>query len=125
MVEGTFVGADKPVVKATIAWNQAVQSPNFVLDTGFTGDLVVPRQIAIDLGLKTDSVTNVSLAGSALVPKSSASAYAVMEGKTLLVTVIVIEKGWPLLGISFMEKFGYTAVVDCKNKKVALHAPIN
>jgi predicted aspartyl protease len=120
MIEGTFVGSDKPVVKAIVAWGQAIQAPNFVLDTGFTGDLVVSKQIATDLGLSIDGVMKVSLAGSSLIEKPTASAIAVMEGQRLLVTAIIIEEGWPLLGISFMEKFGYKAIVDCKNKKVRL-----
>lgn len=42
-----------------------------------------------------------------------------MEGETLYVTAILV-KGKPLLGISFMQKFKYKAIVDCKNLKVAL-----
>jgi predicted aspartyl protease len=41
MVEGKFIDGDKPMVPAVIAWNQGVQTPSFVLDTGFTGDIAV------------------------------------------------------------------------------------
>jgi hypothetical protein len=44
-----------------------------------------------------------------------------MEGKQLYVTVIIAD-GWPLLEVSFSKKFGYVALVDCKNKAVTLEA---
>jgi hypothetical protein len=42
-----------------------------------------------------------------------------MEGNKTYITVLVSE-GMPLLGISFMEKFGYAAIIDCKKKTVVL-----
>ena len=119
MVEGTFVESDKPTVPAVIAWNQAVQTPFFILDTGFTGDLVVTPEVAKDLGLQVDGISPVQIAGDKIVNLRTATAIAVMEGSQLLVTVFISE-GWPLLGISFMQKFNYQAVVDCKNKRVRL-----
>lgn len=120
MVEGIFIDSDKPTVRAVIAWEQAVQNPYFILDTGFTGDLVVTNDVAKDLGLEISGVTKANLAGNKGVEVPTATALAIMEGRSLYVTVFVIPEGWPLLGISFMEKFGYKAIVDCKNKKVRL-----
>jgi predicted aspartyl protease len=119
MVEGTFVDSDKPMIPAIIAWNQAVQTPFFILDTGFTGDLVVTSEVAVDLGLRVDVITPVQVAGDKIVNLRTATAIAVMEGQQLFVTVFISD-GWPLLGISFMQKFNYQAVVDCKNKRVKL-----
>jgi predicted aspartyl protease len=119
-VIGEFIDADKPIVLATVAWNDAIQKSPFILDTGFTGDLVVTRKIAAELGITADAVMPVNLAGNRNTPTPYGVAIAVMEGKNFLVTVFVIEEGWPLLGISFMEKFGYCAEVDCKNKTVRL-----
>jgi predicted aspartyl protease len=118
-IEGTFVESDKPMVPASVAWNQAVQTPHFILDTGFTGDLVVTPEIATDLGLEITGVSPARVAGSGLVNIPTATALAVMEGRQLYVTVFIVED-WPLLGISFMEKFQYRAEIDCKNKKVKL-----
>ncbi len=119
MVEGIFVESDKPMISAVIAWNQSVQSPHFILDTGFTGDLVVTPQVAHDLGLEVTSIIPAQLAGNKIVNLPTATAIAVMEGQRLYVTVFISD-GWPLLGISFMQKFNYKAIVDCKNKKVRL-----
>ena len=120
MVEGVFIDSDKPTVRAVLAWEQAVQNPYFILDTGFTGDLVVTNDVARDLGLEVSGVMKANLAGNRGVELPTATALAVMEGHSLYVTAFIIPEGWPLLGISFMEKFGYKAVVDCKNKKVRL-----
>jgi predicted aspartyl protease len=118
-VTGNFVESDKPVVQASLAWNQAVQTPYFILDTGFTGDLAVNPQIATELGLEISGVTPARFAGNNLANVPTATAIAAMEGEQLYVTVAIID-GWPLLGISFMEKFKYKAEVDCRNKTVKL-----
>jgi predicted aspartyl protease len=118
-VVGNFVESDKPVVQASIAWNQSVQTPHFILDTGFTGDLAVNSQIATELGLEISGVMPARFAGNTVANVPTATAIAAMEGERLYVTVAIID-GWPLLGISFMEKFKYKAEVDCRNKTVRL-----
>src|SRR3989338_6033014 len=119
MIEGQFVDGDKPVVPAVIAWNQSVQAPYFILDTGFTGDLVVTPEIAKDLGLDVSAMMPVRIAGNRVVPMETATAIAVMEGQRLYVTIFISE-GWPLLGITFMQKFNYKAIINFPNKKVGL-----
>ena len=119
MIEGQFIDGDKPVVSAVIAWDQSVQTPYFILDTGFTGDLVVTPEIANDLGLDVSAVIPTRIAGNRVVYLPTATAIAVMEGQRLYITVFISE-GWPLLGITFMQKFNYRALIDCRNKKVKL-----
>jgi predicted aspartyl protease len=119
MVEGKFINGDRLIIQASIAWGQIIQSPYFLLDTGFTGDLVVPPEVARDLGITLDGVTIMKMADNKTVPVKSGVAYGVMEGKTLYIKVLVSE-GIPMLGISFLELFQYVAIVDCKNKKVSL-----
>jgi|ERR1043165_563664 predicted aspartyl protease len=119
MVEGNFVDGDKPVVQAVIPWNDAVQGPYFVLDTGFTGDLFVTPEIADELGLEVSGVLDGKTPGGDIINMPTATAIAVMEGQKLFVTA-VIAKGWPLLGISFLQKFNYQAVVNCRYTKVRL-----
>ena len=120
MVQGVFVNSDKPTVQVTVAWNNIIQSPHFVLDTGFTGDLVVTEQLAKDMGLEVTGVSSMKSAGHAVTDYRTATVIAEMEGNKLLVTAYIISDGWPLIGISFMEKFNYRAEVDCKNKTVRL-----
>ncbi len=124
MVQGVFVDSDKPTVPVTIAWNEAVQITHFLLDTGFTGDLVITEQMAKDLGLEIMGVSSMKAVGHTAANFPIATAIASMEGNQLLVTAYIIPDGWPLLGISFMEKFNYKAEVDCKNKTVKLEVVV-
>ena len=119
MIKGKFIDGDKPVVPAGIAWEQAAQKPYFILDTGFTGDLVLTPQMASDLELEITGMSKAYVASNKIVDLPTATAIAVMEGVQLYVTVFVSE-GWPLLGISFLQKFNYKAVVDCRYKTVSL-----
>jgi predicted aspartyl protease len=121
MVEGKFYSNElpAPMVPAVISWDGGVQTPFFILDTGFTGDIAVTEELAKDLGLNFDAVSPMQTATGKIEYMSTATAFATMEGETLYVTAILV-KGKPLLGISFMQKFKYKAIVDCKNLKVAL-----
>lgn len=119
MVEGKFIETNKPVIQASIAWGQVIQSPYFLLDTGFSGDIVVPPEVARDLGVTLDGVTTMKTVDNKQVYVKSGTAFGVMEGQSVYITILVAE-GMPLLGISFMEKFGYKAIVDCKLKTVML-----
>ncbi len=108
-----------PYVPITIAWGISVQRPVVVLDTGFTGDLLVTPQIAKDLGLEVKGVTHMQVANGDKVPLKMALALATMEGATNLVQVL-ISPGLSLIGISFLTKFGYKAIIDCKYRTVVL-----
>ncbi|TSC77515.1 MAG: hypothetical protein G01um101424_362 [Parcubacteria group bacterium Gr01-1014_24] len=118
MVSGAFV-EDLPFIRVDIAWGQAVQAPFFILDTGFTGDLQVTPKIANELGLDVAGVTTARIANGQIVQVPTALALALMEGEVQSVQVLISES-FPLAGISFLSKFGYKAIVDCKNKTVAL-----
>jgi len=118
MVRGEFYG-DIPLIKIIVAWDRAVQSPYFILDTGFTGDLQVTPKIALELGLKITGVTRARIANGDVVSVPVALALASMEGATNFINVLISES-MPLAGISFLTKFGYKATVDCKYRTVIL-----
>ena len=118
MVHGSFV-QNVPFVPVTVAYNHAVQTAFFILDTGFTGDLQVTPKIAQELGLKVSGVTQSRIANGQIVAVPTAIAVAAMQGAAQIVQVL-ISNSMPLAGISLLTKFGYTAVVDCKNRTVAL-----
>lgn len=118
MVLGTFY-ENIPLIKIVVAWGQSVQSPYFVLDTGFTGDLQVTPKIAKELGLHITGVTPVEIANGDVVQVPIALAIASMEGAVSSIQVL-ISKSMPLAGISFLTKFSYKAIVDCKKRTVVL-----
>ena len=119
MIKGKFINENVPVVKVTIFSDQAVQTPYFILDTGFTGDLQVTAEIAKELGLEVVSVTRTGMASGEIITVPTALAISTMEGIKRVVNVL-ISKNMSLVGISFLKKFDYKAIVDCKYKTVVL-----
>jgi len=118
MILGTFV-ENIPLIQVIVGWGQSVQSPYFVLDTGFTGDLQVTPKIATDLGLNIVGVTPTRIANGQVINTPTALALASMEGAVNRIQVL-ISKSMPLAGISLLSKFGYKAIVDCKYRTVTL-----
>ena len=120
MIKGGFY-KNSPYIQVIVAWGRAVQAPFFILDTGFTGDLMATPRIATELGLIVTGVENIQIADGSIVRIPTALALASMEGKSNLVTVL-IQNSTPLAGISLFTKFGYKAIVDCKHITVELHS---
>ena len=113
-----------PFVRVVVGWGQSVQAPFVVLDTGFTGDLQVTPKIARELGLQVVGVTKSRIANGQIVDVPTALALASMEGAVNYIQVLISES-MPLAGISFLSKFGYKAIVDCKYRTVTLDKPIS
>lgn len=118
MVNGVFV-ENIPFFQVVIGWGQAVQNPFVVLDTGFTGDLQVTPKMAKELGLNIIGVTQARIANGQVIDIPVALALVAMEGVINNIQVLISES-MPLAGISFLSKFGYKAIVDCKHKTVLL-----
>lgn len=118
MLHGVFVD-NIPLIQIIVGWGQSVQTPFVVLDTGFTGDLQVTPQIAKELSLQVVSVTRAKIANGDEVEIPTALAVASMEGNVNYIDVLISES-FPLIGISFLTKFGYKAIVDCKYKTIFL-----
>lgn len=122
MIRGEFY-ENIPLIKIIVAWGQAVQTPYFILDTGFTGDLQVTPKIAQELGLKVTGITQARIANGDVINVPIALALASMEGATNYINVLISES-MPLAGISFLTKFGYKATVDCKYRTVSLESSV-
>lgn len=118
MLNGIFL-ENVPFVKVVVGWGQTIQDPFVILDTGFTGDLQITPKIAQELGLEVVSVIKAQIANGQTIEVPVAMAIAAMEGVGQPVEVMISES-IPLLGISFLSKFGYKAIVDCKYKTVIL-----
>jgi len=118
MVSGALI-ENVPWVQIILGYGQAVQSPFVVLDTGFSGDIQVTPKIAKELGLQITGVTPARIANGQVVQIPTALAVAAMEGHRAVIDVLISES-MPLAGISFLTKFSYKAMVDCKNQLVAL-----
>lgn len=122
MIKGVFV-ENIPFIKVVLALGRSVQAPFVVLDTGFTGDLQVTPRIARELGFIPSGVTPVRLANNQVINVPTALAIASMEGAINYVQVLISDS-MPLAGISFLSKFFYKAIVNCKYKTVILERAI-
>jgi predicted aspartyl protease len=118
MLQGTFT-ENTPWIQITLGWKYFVKKYWFILDTGFTGDLQVPTSFANELGLTPTSVVPVMIADGTKIQVPHALAIAAAENAANYVQV-GISNGSPLLGINFLTKFGYRAVIDCKNRSIVL-----
>lgn len=118
MIKGTFWD-NTPFIKIAVGWGRSVQAPLVVLDTGFTGDLQVTSKIAEDLGLEVSGVTRTQFANGEVGEIPVALAYAAMEGMVETIEVLIADS-IPLVGISFLTKFSYKAILDCKNREIFL-----
>lgn len=122
MVQGVFV-ENIPLIRVVIAWSQSVQTPYVILDTGFTGDLQVTPKMAEELGLEVIGVTKAQIANGHTIDVPVALAVVAMEGIAEHIQVLISDS-MPLAGISFLSKFGYKAVVDCKHRTLVLERVI-
>jgi len=118
MVKGLF-RQNTPIVKISIIWGQTIRAPFVVLDTGFTGYLQITHKMAAELGLKISGTLSVRIPTGQIITVPTALAFADMEGEKKVVEVL-IANGLPLLGISFLSKFGYRSEIDCKNRTILL-----
>lgn len=118
MINGIFI-ENVPWIEVVIGWEQFVQKPLVILDTGFSGDLQITPKIAKELGLKSTNIVRVQIANGQIINVPVALALASMEGEKNYIQVLISESA-PLLGISFLSRFSYKALIDCKNKTVVL-----
>lgn len=118
MIDGFFV-ENIPWVMVNIGWKKQLQKPLVILDTGFSGDLQITPKIARELGLRATEAVKVKIANGQIVSVPVVEAISSMEGDKQEVKVLIADSS-PLVGIGFLSKFSYKAMVDCKNKTMAL-----
>src|SRR5436190_1042891 len=110
MVQGIFLD-NAPYIQITLTWNNFVKNYWFILDTGFTGDLQIPYDWARELGITPTSIVPTTIANGQTIQVPNALAIASIEGVSDYVQV-ALSKGSPLLGINFLTKFAYQAIID-------------
>lgn len=118
MLSGIFIG-NTPWIQIKVNWGISVQMPFAIVDTGFSGDLQVTPDIAKELSLNVTGVTKATIANGQTINVPVALAIASLEGGSRYIQVLISDSS-PLAGIGLFSKFGYTAILDCKFKKVSL-----
>jgi clan AA aspartic protease len=102
---------NQPLIPIVIGWRFGAQEFIALIDTGFTGELKVSPETAEQLGLVISHTESVSLGNDEVVSMSASLAAVSMEGVMKTVSVLV-SRGMPIVGVSFLKKFGYTLTLD-------------
>ncbi len=108
---------NKVLLSIQIAHKGKVQDPVFLLDTGFSGDLLITPEIARELELESDAVSDVVIVNGEKITMESGSLLASMSYKIKEMEVL-ISKGIPLIGMGFFNKFKSEIIIDCDKKIV-------
>ena len=92
----------------------------FVLDTGFSGDLKIDGQTAAELGMDiAPSGARFINANGERIFVAVVYGFAEMESRRAPIKILV-GNGVPLAGSGLFSVFGYTVVVNYKNKTAYL-----
>jgi predicted aspartyl protease len=118
MVKGEFFG-NIPLVVINVTWEGVTQNIECVLDTGSTGFIQVSYDIARQLNLSITNSEPIKLASGQVIGMQTGVVVASVEGISDYVQVNIADST-PLVGIGFLTKFGYKAIVDCKHRTVVL-----
>jgi clan AA aspartic protease len=118
MVNG-FMRGNIPLIVVTVVNKSNILDITFTLDTGFTEDLLITKEIANELEITPESYINIQNANGQTVGIDVSYANSIIENEKKEVQVFISD-GLPLLGIGFLTKFGYRAIIDCKKRTVTL-----
>ena len=88
------------------------------IDTGFTGQLVVPREEIDRLGLRKASGTHARLADGSTAFLETFEATLDWFGEQIAIEVIEGQGAFPLLGV--IPMLGYTLIIDYGNQTVSI-----
>ncbi len=118
MIKGV-IHNNKPLISLIIGWKLGVQEAVALVDTGFTGELKISPEKALELGLEITHTEPVILGDEKAVNMGASLALVSMEGVANVVNVLVAN-GSPLIGIGLLRKFGYALNVEVKYNSLTL-----
>lgn len=118
MVRG-IINNNRPLISVIIGWKLGVQEAVALVDTGFTGELKISPEKALELGLQVTHTEPVTLGDENTVNMEASLALVSMEGVVNVVNVL-IAKGIPIIGIGFLRRFGYSLNLEVKYNSLIL-----
>jgi len=122
MIKGTILN-NKPFISLIIGWKLGVQDTIALVDTGFTGELKLSPEKALELGLQITHAERVSLADEKEVYMQASLALVSMEGVVNVVNVLV-SQGIPIIGVGILRRFGYSLNMDVKYNSLILQKSV-
>ncbi|MBF0571368.1 MAG: hypothetical protein HQL12_05800 [Candidatus Omnitrophica bacterium] len=108
-------------VPITVAGNQGRKEVTALIDTGFTGELLLPLHIAVPLGLKLAGASSCKLGDGSISKQMLFSASITWGTQTRDITVNVIDVEDALIGGGLLH--GYVLTVDFQQKTLIVKEP--
>ena len=118
MIKGVIYN-NRPLISVIVGWRLGVQDTVVLVDTGFTGELKISPEKALELGLQITHTERVTLADEKTVYMQASLALVSMEGVMNVVNVLV-SQGTPLVGVGLLRRFGYALNMDVKYNSLVL-----
>ena len=101
---------NRPLIEIAIGHGQNVQRVPALVDTGFTGELKMPPEIARGLEVTIEEVRTVTMGNAVAVPHGVGRTQVSLDGLQKEVRVLVGD-GPTVIGISLMRNFGFKLTV--------------
>ncbi len=114
MTNGFVTATRKPLLSATLLDTaERRHTIPFVLDTGFTGQLLLPERYIRRLGIRMDRSSTGRLASGEMTEIATGTATVIWQGRRRSVRVLQLDSE-PLLGMEFLWNHRITidAVAD-------------
>lgn len=121
ILQGSIDNRNQLWVPITVTGDHGQHKISALLDTGFTGELLLPLQIAVPLGLKLAGVAPYKLADGSISQQMLFSASITWGTQTRAVTVSVLDVEDALMGGGLLH--GYVLLVDFQQKQLIIKEP--
>lgn len=112
-----------PLISLIVGWKLGVQETIALVDTGFTGELKISPEKALELGLEITHTEPVTLADENTVNMEASLALVSIEGIANVVNVLVA-KGMPIIGVGLLRRFGYALNMEVKYNSLILQRQV-
>lgn len=120
MIHGYFSpDANLPYIRLGLVFAGRIVQSDFVIDTGFSGDLKIDRQTARELGVLATYETRFVNANGEIVFVEFVQGYAEMENKRVPIRIVIVN-GPQLAGMGLFSASGYDVIVSGKNRTARL-----
>ena len=121
ILQGHIDNRNQLWVPIIVAGRHGQESISALIDTGFTGELLLPLKIAVPLGLQLAGVAPCQLADGSISKQMLFSASITWGTQTRSVTVNVVDVEDALIGGGLLH--GYVLLVDFQQKQLIVKEP--
>jgi clan AA aspartic protease len=120
-VKGEVDGSGRAIVR--VALQGDLQSPSievdFWIDTGFTGDVVLPQSVILGMGLVQSGSVGAQLGDGSRSVMRTYTCVIDWFGKKQQIEVIANDGEWPLLGVGLLLE--RSLLIEYGTKSLSIH----